>query len=235
MSELLEHKTALASKTRLARFVNSLGGEKFVLLAGRLLYRLKITGQEHIPETGACLFAFNHVSIITDLFTQVVIRQRRPAYHLFSVQELRGNNPVAHALAGIGNEAALERLLLAYKARGLSAASLLKSYNLLLEGQSIALAAEGEMTWDGRLQYPLAPGAAWLALRTAVPVIPIVSVGGYDIQPRWQWKKMRFWGRIEIRVGTPIQICDAPITRFSSALLNNANDLIWKTMANLLE
>jgi 1-acyl-sn-glycerol-3-phosphate acyltransferase len=233
MSDLLEHKTQFGRKTRLAQVLYSFGGERLAFALGRFLYRLKVSGQENIPLEEPCLFAFNHVSMIADSFVQLVIRKRRPDVYLFGVQELRGNNPVAQAFESLGDEDALGRLLMAYKARGLSAAELLRARNLLSEGAGIALAAEGEMTWDGRLQHPLAPGTAWLALRSAVPVVPVISTGGYDIQPRWQAQKIRLTGRIAIRVGEPIQVCAAPIKRLKMDELNQASDKIWSAMSRL--
>ncbi len=160
------------------------------LLAGRVLARLQIVGPERIPARGACLFPFNHASPPADLLINLVIRRRRPDVYVFAAQGLAGQNPLAAFLARVNQRAVEARMLLAYKARGLSGGELLRAYRILQGGGAIAIAAEGELTWDGRLQHPLAPGAAWLALRTGAPVVPVVSVGGYDVQPRWQMDRM---------------------------------------------
>ena len=57
----------------------------------------------------------------------------------------------------------------------------MQARGVLQQGGAIMITAEGEWTWDGRLQDPLAPGASWLALRTGAPVVPVVSAGGYDV------------------------------------------------------
>jgi len=97
-----------------------------------------------------------------------------------------------------------------------------------------ALAAEGELTWDGRLQHPLMPGTAWLALRCGAPVVPVVSIGGYDLQPRWDMERLRLTGRLIIRAGPPLTLGDAPMARIPDAALADANQRVWEAMAALL-
>ncbi len=192
------------------RLGQQLGGARLLLLAARVLAHLRIEGAARIPAHGACLFPFNHASPLADLLVNLVIRRRRPDVHVFAAQVLAGQNPLAAFLTRVDQRAGDARLLLAYKARGLSGGELLRAYRILQGGGAIAIAAEGELTWDGRLQHPLAPGAAWLALRTGAPIVPVVSVGGYDVQPRWQMDRLRLPGRLTIRVGEPFTLGPDP-------------------------
>ena len=141
---------------------------------------------------------------------------------------------MARFLRLVGGRGAEQQVLLAYKARGLSAGELLRALRLLQQGAAISIAAEGEFTWDGRLQHLLAPGTAWLALRSGAPVVPVVSSGGYDMRPRWQLDRMRLTGRIAIRVGQPLYLCQAPIQRLDDEVLAAANEHLWQAMAALL-
>lgn len=216
------------------RLGRRLGGERLLLLAARVLARLKIEGEDRIPAQGACLLAFNHVSQPADLLLNTVIRRRRPHAYVFAAQGWQGQNPLATFLARIGDRDAEARMLRAYKARGLSGGELLAAHRVLLDDGAIAIAVEGEITWDGRLQHPLAPGAAWLALHTAAPVVPIVSIGGYDMQPRWQMDRIQLPGRLTIRVGRPLCLSEAPRRRPSRQELEAANERLWQTMAALL-
>lgn len=208
-------------------------GNRLFLLLGRLLGHLTIEGEAHIPTTGPCLLPVNHVAPVADALALFTIRRRRPDFYLFGWQTLSGENPIYHFLESFGGLDAETRLLRAYKARGLSAGELLRARQILLQGGAIVIAAEGELTWDGRLQHPLAPGTAWLALRTGAPVVPVVSSGGYDLQPRWQLDKIRWVGRIAIRVGRPFALGKAPITRLTDEALEAANQRLWETMAAL--
>jgi len=222
---------------RPARWLNlgrRLGGERLLLLAGRVLARLRVEGAEQIPVAGACLFAFNHASQPADLLLNLVIRRRRPDVHVFGAQALQGQNPLAAFLARVGDAEAEARLLRAYKAKGLSGGELVRAYRILQAGGAVAIAAEGELTWDGRLQHPLAPGTAWLALRTAAPIVPVVSIGGYDMQPRWQMDRLCLPGRLTIRVGQPLHLCQAPSGQPDDQFLSAANARLWAALAALL-
>lgn len=223
----------LARRGRWLRLGRRLGGERLLFLAGRLLYRLRIEGAAHIPTTGPCLLPFNHVSQPADLLANALIRRCRPDACIFGWQGLQGENPAAHFLAALGEPDPGDRLLRAYKLRALSAGELLRAYRLVQRGTALSIAAEGEITWDGRLQRPLAPGAAWLALRSGAPVVPVVSLGGYDLQPRWQMDRIRLRGRLTIRVGRPFTLCDAPLTCPDDEALQAANDRLWRAMAAL--
>jgi 1-acyl-sn-glycerol-3-phosphate acyltransferase len=223
----------LTTRGRWLRLGKRLGGERLLFLAGRLLYRLRIEGAAHIPAEGPCLLPFNHVSQPADLLVNALIRRRRPDACVFGWQGLRGENPLAHFLAALGEPVPGDRLLRAYKLRALSAGELLRAYRLVGDGAALSIAAEGEITWDGRLQQPLAPGTAWLAVRSGAPVVPVVSIGGYDLQPRWQMDRIRLKGRLTIRVGQPFTLCDVPLPRPSDEALQTANERLWQAMAVL--
>ena len=218
----------------LARALRRLGGDRLLVLLARLAYRLRIDGEGHIPSAGACLFAMNSEALIAEALIYLTIRRRRPDVNVFSWQNLSGESPMYDFMTRFGEKNVEARYLRVYKAKGLSAGALLRGLRVLQEGGAVCLAAAGELTWDGRLQYPLSPGTAWLGLRTGVPVVPIVTIGGYDVEPRWRRGKMRFTGRITIRVGRPFAVCEAPITRLSDEALGAANQSIWEALAALL-
>jgi 1-acyl-sn-glycerol-3-phosphate acyltransferase len=227
---------AISQVERKARWLNlgrRIFGERALLPVGRVLYRLKIRGKEHIPAMGACLFAFNHVAQPVDLMSNVLIRSIRPDVCIFGMHGFQGDNPLAQFLRLASGEDTQEKVLLAYKARGLSAGELVRALRLLQAGEAISLAAEGEFTWDGRLQHPLAPGTAWLALHSGAPIVPVVSSGGYDIQPRWWLEKMRLTGRVTIKVGQPLFLTEAPLRNVDEQMLNAANQQLWEAMSAL--
>jgi 1-acyl-sn-glycerol-3-phosphate acyltransferase len=198
---------------------------KLYLLAGRLLYRLKIEDVENIPAQGACVIAFNHVAPIVDGLTGAVFLLRRPDTFSFGGRGLPMGGPVGRFIARRRQAGKELPLLDAYKARGLSAGELLKALALMQEGRPIALAAEGELTWDGQLQHPLAPGTAWLALRGHVQVVPVLSKGGYDIMPRWA-RLPKLTGQVMIRAGRPFYVCDEPMKRVSDEAIAAASQRI---------
>ncbi len=219
---------------RLAHLADRLGGERVFFLLARLLYRLTIEGEERIPTDGACLFAYNHECLMTDALVYIAIRRRRPEPHLFSWQSFRGERPMFDFLTHFGEKNLEERYLRVYKARGLSAGELLRARGVLQRGGAVMVAPEGELTWDGRFQYPLTRGAAWLALRTGAPVVPIVTTGGYDIGPRWQMDHLRLTGRVKLRIGSPFVLCETLASKLNDEMIEAANQTIWERMAELL-
>ena len=219
----------------LMRRIGHFGGDRAHFALGRLLYHLSIEGDEHIPEDGPCLFSMNHVALVADALVYLTIRRRRPQTRFFGWQTLRGQNPLIRFLRRFGEDEFESRMLRAYKAWGLSGVELLRAFEVVEAGGAVALASEGEITWDGQLQHPLAPGTAWLALRTAAPIVPIVSIGGYDVQPRWWLGKIRLSGRISIRVGQPYHLTERPMTRIRDDVLTAANQRVWQAMHTLVQ
>ena len=127
----------------------------------RIFYRLHIDDNVSIPAQGGCLVAFNHVSDIADALVYLVIRKRRPDVHLFSWTLT--SSIISELMEALGVPKSDEQLLYVDKRFMLSVNELLRARQLLLDGGCVVIAKEGETTWDGRLQSPLAPGAAWLA------------------------------------------------------------------------
>jgi hypothetical protein len=91
---------------------------------------------------------------------------------------------------------------------------------------------EGDMRWDGR-PLPIGSAAAWLALHTGAPILPVVpSASAYDIWPRWRMlPSLR--GRVILRVGRPFSLCDTPQARVTDEDLEKANARIREAFDEL--
>ncbi len=205
---------------------------RLLKIIGRLLYHLRVVGEQNIPSKGACVIAWNHIAPFVDGLTIGTFLERRPDCVTFGGHRLVARSRRREMQKGIRQQDS--PLLAAFKARGLSAGELLKALRWLEEGHAVALAVEGETTWDGRLQKPLAPGAAWMSLRTRVPVVPMVLIGGYDIHPRWK-RTPNLSGKVTIRVGEPFWLCDQPLKKVTDEDIARANQRIYDEMAHLLE
>jgi 1-acyl-sn-glycerol-3-phosphate acyltransferase len=68
-------------------------------------------------------------------------------------------------------------------------------------GSVVAIAGEGRIHVHETELLPLSEGAAYFALRSAVPLVP-VAINGTS------W--LRFGGRVRVRVGEPILIAGRP-------------------------
>ena len=205
---------------------------KFYVIWARIFWRLKIEGIENIPKEGGLVIVFNHIAPVIDGITGGLAMQTRNDVAVFGGAALP--RPGILAKFTTARESINETSLLsAVKAQGLSGIELFKALKILNNGRAVALAAEGEISWDGQLQYPLAPGAAWMALRANVPVVACCSIGGYDVMPRWA-KLPKLFGKVTIRVGKPFYVRDEPITQLTEELLTEANDRIFNEMAAVI-
>jgi 1-acyl-sn-glycerol-3-phosphate acyltransferase len=203
----------------------------FILWA-KIFYRLKIEGIENCPKEGGLVIVFNHIAPIIDGITGGIAYNIRPDLATFGGAALPRGGIIGRYM-NKQRKSESSSMLSAVKAQGLSGVELYKALKILQKGRAISLAAEGEISWDGTLQYPLAPGAAYMALRANVPVIAFISTGGYDVMPRWS-KVPKLFGKVSVRVGKPFYVHDGPITQMTDELLNGASDKIYQEMAGLI-
>jgi 1-acyl-sn-glycerol-3-phosphate acyltransferase len=164
----------------------------------RLVFRVRVTGLEHVPARGATLLAFNHVSALDGpvLAIAFTARTRRPVRFLVAAEffrrrfhgwVLRTFDQIA-IRRGEGDGAALDAAL-----------------DALRGGSVIAIAPEGAVNADPDHLQRIRSGIARLALPTGSPVVP---VGVWGTQARWPRGGMR-WSRpwrptVVIAFGPPI-------------------------------
>ena len=138
----------------------------------RLAFRLKIEGREREPASGPLIVAGNHASLLDPPLIGMCLR-RQSAYmakdDLFTVPILGpwlrsiGSFPVRR---GAPDRKAIRR-----------------SLEVLERGGVLVIFPEGTRSLDGRLR-DAEPGAAMIALRTGVPVLPAAVVNSYRILPK---------------------------------------------------
>lgn len=190
-------------------------------MISRLLYKLKTLGIENIPAQGPFIFAGNHSSKLDTFLIIYLLNELRSNVYIYG-----GGGPLwsprsINAVRGIPILRGVRR----------SGPSLWMALKILQKGYPILIAPEGAISWDGQLQ-PFQPGAAWLALRSEVPIVPCVLRGGYSIWPRWA-KFPRLRGRLEIRIGEPFTLPKAADCKIDEAMIQVANQKIATEMAKL--
>jgi 1-acyl-sn-glycerol-3-phosphate acyltransferase len=150
----------------------------------RLILDLEVVGAERIPRSGPCLLVFNHLSNL-DAHLLLTLMPRDDATGLVAADYRR--RPLHRWIVEAGGGSWLRR------GEG-DRDALRRALGLLGEGWLVGLAPEGGRSPDGKLR-PAKPGAAFLALRSGAPVLP-VGVDGTD----------RFAGRIRRGRRTPVRI-----------------------------
>jgi 1-acyl-sn-glycerol-3-phosphate acyltransferase len=83
-------------------------------------------------------------------------------------------------------------------------------HRLLGEGWSLLLYPEGGRSPNGEMQE-FKPGAAWIARRSGVPVIPVHLSGTYQVLPKGRTLPRRH--RVRVRFGAPLALVEGEDAR----------------------
>ena len=149
----------------------------------RWLFRVRVTGVEHVPAKGPTLVAFNHVSSLDGpvLAIELGRRVKRPTRFLVA----------AEFFAKWFHGWVLRTFDQIPIRRGASdAAALDAALEALREGSVVAIAPEGSVNPDPQSLQRIRGGFARLALPTGTPIVP---VGIWGTQERWPRAGLRWW------------------------------------------
>jgi 1-acyl-sn-glycerol-3-phosphate acyltransferase len=175
-------------------------GRFFIAPLARLIYRPHVEGRDLVPRKGAVIFASNHLSFIDSI--AIPVAAPRPVHFLAKSSYFEGTG-----LAGWVKREFFTSIGAIPVRRGAGQAALdaLDQQRLLLEeGKAVALYPEGTRSLDGRL-YKGRTGAAFLALQTGAPVVPVGLVGTDEVMPVGARMPVR-GKRITVRFGAPIDV-----------------------------
>ncbi len=159
----------------------------------RLLYRVKVEGDDHVPERGPVILAANHRSFMDSLFLPLVIGRR---VTFVAKAEYFDSKKTAWFFRGVG-QIPIRREGGSASERALAAAT-----EVLEGGGVFGIYPEGTRTRDGFLHRGHT-GVARLALRTGAPIVPVGLIGTDEVQPT-DAKLPRVFRRVTIRFGEPI-------------------------------
>ena len=155
------------------------------------VYRVRITGREHVPDSGPCVLAANHVSVLDGFFLGIAVtRQVR-----FMAKSELYRVPV------------VKQILLAAGAfpvrRGADAGrAVAAGVKLLEQGAVVGVFPEGTSLPDEKRGYKR--GAARLALATGAPLIPVALIGTHlTLEPRTHRISLP---RVRIVIGEPLRV-----------------------------
>lgn len=173
---------------------------KYVILGPllRLMFRPRIEGLEHVPESGAAIVAGNHLSF-SDHFLMPVMLKRRITF-LAKAEYFTGPGIKGRLTAAFFRSAGQIPVDRSGKEAG--QAAIREGLGVLRKGELLGIYPEGTRSHDGRL-YKGKVGVAALALRAQVPVVPCAMIGTFEAQPPGQ--KLPNIRRITIRFGEPLE------------------------------
>ncbi|WP_104029318.1 MFS transporter [Vibrio jasicida] len=195
--------------------------QRFVsYLLSHCLYRVSVTGRQHIPEQGAALIVVNHVSYVDALI--LMGTSTRPVRFVMdkSISEL----PVLKYVfrhAGVIPICSPRKCAETYKR------AFEQIEQALNNDEVVCIFPEGRLTSNGELGE-FRPGVEKILKRTPVPVIPMALKGlwgsffshknGHALTKR----PTRFWSRIEVNIGELLQ----PTTLDRHLLQKEVQDLL---------
>jgi len=178
----------------------------------KLIFRLKVTGQEDIPQDGPFIIVANHSSLLDPVILGVSVRPKVifvAAAYLFKIgwlgYMLRKFNSIP---------VQRENDIKAIK----------QSLKILKRGGVLGIFPEGGIDRQ-KNNLPVRAGAAYLATKIGVPIVPIRIKGADKALPRGA-KFIRSLNKIEVEIKKPI---------FCSRQTNKDKEIIRNTVESYIK
>jgi len=167
---------------------------KFIfLIIFKLFFRLKVTGQGNIPQDGPFIIVANHSSLLDPVILGVSLRSKIifiAAAYLFEIRWLgyllRKANSIPIYRENYTN----------------NIKSIKQALKILQKGGVLGIFPEGGVDRQ-KDDLPIKAGAAFLATRVGVPIVPIKINGADKVLPRGA-KFIRSLNKIEVEIKKPI-------------------------------
>ncbi|HYM52148.1 MAG TPA: lysophospholipid acyltransferase family protein [Candidatus Dormibacteraeota bacterium] len=184
----------------------------------------RVEGLEHAPRTGPYILVSNHCSNLDPPFLGWAVGHRTGrVIHFMAKDEIRGW-PLVGWLARQSGVFFIRR---GEMDRGAQRVAL----QLLAAGRALGLHPEGKRSRDGQLRTGR-PGAALLAMRAGVPLLPVGIAGTHRIFAGGRRFPRR--SRVTIRIGPTFTLPPLTDDRLDRAALHEATDRIMREIAALL-
>jgi 1-acyl-sn-glycerol-3-phosphate acyltransferase len=160
---------------------------EFLRLIERLLFGMRIHGDERVPQTGGVIIASNHISYNDPPMVGSAVPRE---LHFLAKEELF-ENPVFAALISSYNAMPVKR------ATG-DVGALKKAVRLLKDGRAMIMFPEGTRSLSGKFLKPK-PGVGMIASMADVPVVPTYVAGTNNLGAAF-WRKRP----VVVRFGEPV-------------------------------
>jgi 1-acyl-sn-glycerol-3-phosphate acyltransferase len=194
----------------------------FVARGSAFVYRARIRGRERLPRTGGYVLAPSHRSMMDIPFLAAVTPRRVRFMGKVQVFKIPVVGTLFRWLGGFP-----------VQRDGTDRKAVRDSIEILQGGEPLVVYPEGTRQHGMAIQ-PLQPGAAYLAIRAGVPIVPVGIAGSEEIFRSHGTKIPRF-GRVGIVVGEPIH----PPARSSGVVkrdvVNEVTDALAKELQQVFD
>lgn len=178
----------------------------------RLIFRIKVVNPENIPEQGACIVCFNHLSFWDPVVISVGIKRR---IRFIAKAELFKVPLLGWFLKAIGT--------VPLKRGSGDLGAMRASLNILKNDEALGIFPTGTREKKHK-NAPARSGAAFIAVKSAAPAVPVYINASY-----------RIFSKVELIVGEPIDFSQYKGVKVSSEELDELAVKIYDSVLELRE
>ena len=160
-----------------------------------LVFRFRVGGRHHLPESGGVLLLCNHQSHLDPVLVGIGCNRRLN----YLARETLFNFPQLGWLIRSLDAIPIDR-------DGLGMSGLKETLRRLKRGEIVLVFPEGTRSGDGQLK-PLRPGFSAIAQRAGAFLVPVAIDGAYDAWPRQ--RKFPRSAVIRVEFGLPLAPAEA--------------------------
>ncbi|MFQ6066460.1 MAG: lysophospholipid acyltransferase family protein [bacterium] len=194
---------------------------ELAIIIFKSLFDIKIQGKENIPLKGGAIVASNHLSYLDPIVIGLLVPRK---INFMAKRELFENFLFGCFISKLG--------AFPVRRERLDRKTYQRASGLLKRGKILVLFPEGTRSRGGDLG-PLREGTARIAVRTKVPLIPVVIRGTDKALPRG--KKMIRLAKIKVRIGKPLESDPLYEGRDIKKGVQILHQRLEKSMKNLIE
>jgi 1-acyl-sn-glycerol-3-phosphate acyltransferase len=163
----------------------------FIAFVSRLSLRRKVIGKKNMPQHSACIVVANHVNLVDSPLIGISLGRK---VHFMAKEDLFHSRIIGWLADKFGAFPVAKGKLNRRAGR--------TAVELLANGQALIIYPEGQRSLDGKLG-PAYSGAALLAIKSDVPIVPVGIIGTGQLKGKW-WFLRR--PKITMNIGKPFSL-----------------------------
>ena len=194
---------------------------RFVItVVSSLALRRKVIGKKNIPQHSACIVVANHVNLVDSPLIGISLGRK---VHFMAKEDLFHSRIIGWLADKFGAFPVAKGKLNRRAGR--------TAVELLANGQALIIYPEGQRSWDGKLG-PAYSGAALLAVKSGVPIVPVGIIGTAQLKGKW-WFLRR--PKITMNIGQPFTLQACPEKPTKEMVNGMTRDIMLHIAAQLPE
>jgi len=179
------------------------------------IYRVRVTGMDHIPDQGAVIVASNHVSFVDPLIIGGMIRRPVNFVMYHRIYDL----PLLKFIFRTGKAIPIARRS---ENPAIYDAAFRRMHEVLDTANVLGIFPEGRVTEDGEIQS-FRTGIELIVSEQPVPVVPIALCNLWGSlfsrrDPLHRRRPYKLWARIEMRIGAAIPPAELSASRLETEI-----------------